>query len=157
MLIYQQWYKFVLFLYLKYFLCLFDSLVLNHQFFNLLKHLLMIYNDNFLQLLVQYFGKNCFLFLINLNKILDSRTSDKLEKNLQPERCDLCCCPLDLDEDQSLLSDPDRIKLVHQLFDTSSHRYLIFYIKILFLFEKFSGMIQFMFVIHVAVYFEMYK
>ncbi|UJR22613.1 hypothetical protein I4U23_025654 [Adineta vaga] len=47
------------------------------------------------------------------------RTSDKLEKNLQPQRCDLCCCPLDLDEDQSSLSDQDRIKLVHQLFTAS--------------------------------------
>ncbi|CAF5031884.1 unnamed protein product [Rotaria sp. Silwood1] len=45
-------------------------------------------------------------------------TSDKLEKNLKPERCDLCCYPLDLDENQSLLSDQDRIKLVHQLFST---------------------------------------
>ncbi|CAF0770191.1 unnamed protein product [Rotaria sordida] len=48
------------------------------------------------------------------------RTSDKLEKNLKSERCDLCCYPLDLDEDQSLLSDQDRIKLIHQLFDTRS-------------------------------------
>ncbi|CAF1175407.1 unnamed protein product [Rotaria magnacalcarata] len=49
------------------------------------------------------------------------RTSDKLEKTIKPDRCDLCCYPLDLEEDQSLLSDQDRIKLVHQLFDTFSN------------------------------------
>lgn len=66
-------------------------------------------------------------------KYLYCRTSDKLEKNLQAERCDLCCCPLDLDQDQSLISDENRIKLVHQLFNTSSHRYWKFDIKIRFL------------------------
>ncbi|CAF1263295.1 unnamed protein product [Adineta steineri] len=47
------------------------------------------------------------------------RTSDKLEKNIRPERCDLCCCPLDINVDESLISDQNRQKLVHQLFTTS--------------------------------------
>lgn len=83
----------------------------------------MIYNDNFLQLLVQYFGRIGFLFVSNKSKVYHLRTSDKLEKNLQPERCDLCCCPLDLDENESLLSDENRIKLIHQLFKTNSSRF----------------------------------
>ena len=51
------------------------------------------------------------------------RTSDKLEKNLRPERCDLCCCPLDLEEDEALLTDENRIQLVQQLYRTNPQRY----------------------------------
>jgi hypothetical protein len=121
MLIYQQWYIVVLFFCIFQKNCPFvDSRDHDHQSFSLLKHLLMIYNDNFLQPSVQYFGKKYFFYI--LSNISHYRTSDKLEKNLQPERCDLCCCPLDLDEDQSLLSDQDRIKLIHQLFKTTSTR-----------------------------------
>jgi len=48
------------------------------------------------------------------------RTSDKLEKNLRIEHCDLCSGPVDLPDDQSMVTDADRIELIHRFFSSNS-------------------------------------
>jgi hypothetical protein len=48
------------------------------------------------------------------------RTSDKLEKSVNGDGCDLCSCPLDIEPTEALMLDEDRAELIKRMFRCSS-------------------------------------